>query len=100
MENKGLWNVAKKDNIPPNHHLIGNKWVLKTKKDGVHHARLVALGYSQIPGLDYTNSFAPMINDITFQIIMTMGLVKGWSADVVNVETAFLYGDLKEEIYM
>ena len=100
MEEKGVWKVVKKDDIPKNHCLIGNKWVFKMKKDGIHHAKLVALGYSQIPGLDYSNNFAPVINDVTFCIIMTMGLVKGCNVNVVNVETAFLYRDLEEEIYM
>ena len=100
MSKKGVWKVVKKSNIPDNHHLIRNKWVFKTKKDGVHQARLVALGYSQIPGANYTNNFVPVINDITFPIIPTMALEKGWEAKVVDVEMAFLYGDLEEEIYM
>ena len=66
----------------------------------MHHARLVALGYSQILGLDYTNNFVPVINDVTFRIIMTMTLLKGWDANVMDVETAFLYSNLDEEIFM
>ena len=100
MKNKRVWKVIKKENIPLNHHLIGNKWVFKTKKDKVHHTRLVVLRYSQILGLDYTDNFAPMINDVTFRIILMIALVKGWDTDVMNVETTFLYGDLDEEIFM
>ena len=96
MSNKGVWKVVKRSEVPDNHHLIGNKWVFKTKKDGVHQARLVALGYSQIPGVNYTDNFAPVINDVTFQIVLTMVLVKGWEAKVINAEMTFLYKDIKE----
>ena len=50
--------------------------------------------------MDYTDNFAPVINDVTFQIVLTMSLVKGWETEVVDVEMASLYKDLKEEIYM
>ena len=58
------------------------------------------LGYSQILGLDYIDNFVPVINDVTFRIIMMMALVKGWNADVMDMETTFLYGNLEEEIFM
>ena len=66
----------------------------------VYRARLVALGYSQIPGVDYTDNFAPVIQDITFRIICVMMIMYGWNAEIVDVETAFLYGDLEETIFM
>ena len=66
MINKGVWKVKKQEEIPSNRRLIGSKWVFKKKKNGTHHARLVALGYSQIPGVDYTDNFAPVVNDMTF----------------------------------
>ena len=55
--------------------IIGNKWVFKEKKGDIFHARLVALGYNQIPGVDYTENFAPVINDVTFRMAITMGQV-------------------------
>lgn len=72
----------------------------KVKLNGVYRARLVTLGYSHIPGVDYTENFAPVINDITFRIICVMIAMYGWHAEIVDIETAFLYGDLDETIYM
>ena len=43
---------------------IGNKWVLKIKRDGRYCARLVCLGYTQVPGIDFQDNFAPVVNDI------------------------------------
>ena len=60
MINRGVWGTIYKLKIPENRRLIGNKWVLKIKRDGTCRARLVALGYSQIPGFDYTDNFAPV----------------------------------------
>jgi Reverse transcriptase (RNA-dependent DNA polymerase) len=55
---------------------------------------------SQVPGVDFQESFAPVINDVTFQILLVMMLNWNLKAKVVGIETAFLHGDLKETIYM
>ena len=56
MINRGVWRKTDRAKIPKNRRLIGNKWVFKIKSDGTYRARLVALGYSQIPGGDYTDN--------------------------------------------
>jgi Reverse transcriptase (RNA-dependent DNA polymerase) len=66
----------------------------------VFRARLVACGYSQIPGIDFNESFAPVVNDVSFRIMLIAKLIWNLQAIIVDVETAFLHGDLKEEIYM
>jgi hypothetical protein len=100
MIDKKVWEFKKKHEIPSDRRLIGSKWVFKRKKNGVYRSRLCALGYSQIPGLDFTDNFAPVINEITFRILIGASLIEGWNAEVIDVETAFLYGELEEEIYM
>jgi len=60
----------------------------------------VCLGYSQIPGVDFSNNYAPVGNDMTFRIVMVLRLMFGFHAVLLDVETAFLYGKLEEEIYM
>ena len=68
------------DREPENRRLIGNKWVFKIKTDGTYRARLVALGYSQIPGIDYTDNFAPVAHDVSFRIALARMMVEYWTA--------------------
>jgi Reverse transcriptase (RNA-dependent DNA polymerase) len=70
----------------------------KMKRKGVFRARLVACGYSQIPGVDFNESFAPVINDVSFRIMLIIKLAWGLQATIIDVETAFLHGNLQEEI--
>ena len=86
--------------IPEIRRLIGNKWVFKIKRDGTYRARLVALGYSQIPGVDFTDNFAPVAHDVSFRIALARMMVEKMDSLVMDVETAFLYGDIEEEIFM
>ena len=65
-----------------------------------YRARLVALGYSQIPGVDYTDNFAPVAHDVSFRIALARMMVEKLDSLVMDVETAFLYGDIEEEIFM
>ena len=100
MLKRGVWRHVNRKDIPSGRRLIGCKWVFKIKRNGIFRARLVALGYSQIPGVDFTDNFAPVVNDVTYRVILTRMLIEGWKSRIVDVETAFLYGDLEEEIYM
>ena len=77
-----------------------NKWVFKIKRDGTYRARLVALGYSQIPGVDFTDNFAPVAHDVSFRIALARMIMEKLDSLVMDVETAFLYGDIEEEIFM
>ena len=60
----------------------------------------MALGYSQIPGMDYTDNFAPVAHDVSFRIALARMIVEKLDSLVMDVETAFLYGDIEEEIFM
>ena len=68
------------------------------KRDGTYRARLVALGHSQIPGVDYTDNVAPVAHDVSFRIALARMMVEKLDSLVMDVETAFLYGDIEEEI--
>jgi Reverse transcriptase (RNA-dependent DNA polymerase) len=75
--------------------------VFEKKKNGIFQAHLCVLGYSQILGIDYSEHFAPAVNDITLHLVLLKWLMKPqWKAKVYDVETAFLYGDPEEPIYM
>jgi hypothetical protein len=66
MDKQQVWGIIKKEDIPENRRTIKFKWIIKIKQNGIFRARLVACGYSQIPGIDFNESFAPVINDISF----------------------------------
>ena len=100
MINRGVWRKIDKVKIPETRRLIGNKWMLKIKRYGTYRARLVALGYSQIPGVNYTDNFAPVAHDVSFRIALARMMVEKLDSLVMDVETAFLYGDIEEEIFM
>jgi hypothetical protein len=63
---------------------------------------LVACGYLQIPGVDFTEKYSPVINDITWRILIIFIIVMGFHLMIIDVETVFLYGEFEEgeEIYM
>ena len=88
MIDRGVWRKTDRKRIPSNRRLIGNKWVFKIKRDGTYRARLVALGYSQFPGVDYTDNFAPVAHDFSFRITTRM-IVEKLDCLVMYVETAF-----------
>ena len=100
MIERGSGEKTDRKRIPSSRRLVGNKWVFKIKRDDTYRARLVALGYSQIPGVDYTDNFAPVTHDVSFRIALAMMMVEKLDSVVIDVETAFLYGEIDEEIFM
>jgi Reverse transcriptase (RNA-dependent DNA polymerase) len=69
-------------------------------RNGDFRARLVACGYSQVPGIDFTESLAPVLNNVSFRMMLIAKLVWDMTSTVVDIETVFLHGNLDEEIYM
>ena len=61
-------------------------------------ARLVAKGYSQIRGVDFTDNYSSVVNDVTFRVVVAR--IKNMKGKVVDIDNAFLNGDLEHEIYM
>ena len=60
----------------------------------------MACSYSQIPGVDSTEAYSPVIHDVTWRIFLVIYLTRKYDAKIINIKTTFLYGDLEEEIYM
>ena len=89
MIDREVWRKTERKKIPNNRGLIGNKWVFKINRDGTYRARLVALGYSQIPGVDYTDNFASVAHDVTFRIAIARMMVEKLDSIVMDVETPF-----------
>ena len=61
-----IWRKVGSTSIPDGRRLVGCRWVFKIKYNGVYQARLVAKGFSQIPDLDFTDNFSPVVNDVIF----------------------------------
>ena len=63
-------------------------------------ARLVAKGFSHIPGMDFTDNYSPVVNDVTFRVVVARMIIENLKGKVVDIANAFLNGDLEHEIYM
>jgi len=60
----------------------------------------VVCSYSQVLGVDYTENYAPVINDVAWRILLIAILILNLDGIIIDIESAFLYGDLDEEIYI
>merc|ERR1712115_382918 len=96
----GVMRLEKRRDIPKGRRCVKSKCVFDIKRSGIFKTRLVACGYSQIPGIDFTESYAPVINDVCWRILIVIMMVMKLDSRIIDVETAFLFGDLEEEVYM
>ncbi|KAJ0558737.1 putative RNA-directed DNA polymerase [Helianthus annuus] len=102
IEKNRTWTLTQ---LPSNQKAIGLKWVFKLKKDAhgnvtKHKARLVAKGYVQQKGVDFEDAFAPVARMETVRLIIAIAASKGWPVHHLDVKSAFLNGDLQEEVYV
>lgn len=102
LEENRTWTIVDK---PSNVKPIKAKWIFKLKlnTDGTidrYKARLVAKGYSQIPDIDYKQTFAPVASMTTVRLILAAAVQYNYEIIQFDIRTAFLYGDLEEELYM
>ena len=102
IEETGTWEAV---DLPAGHRPIGLKWVFKLKKDaqGVvirHKARLVAKGYVQRAGVDFDEVFAPVARLDSVRALAAVAAHEGWELHHLDVKSAFLNGELTEEVYV
>ncbi|RVW94724.1 Retrovirus-related Pol polyprotein from transposon TNT 1-94 [Vitis vinifera] len=102
MKDNEVWDLVE---LPKIIKTIGCKWIFKTKHDSKgnvekYKARLVAKGYTQKEGIDYKETFSPVSKKDSLRIVMALVAHFDLELHQMDVKTAFLNGDLHEEVYM
>ncbi|GJS96120.1 putative ribonuclease H-like domain-containing protein [Tanacetum coccineum] len=97
-----VWTLV---DLPNSKRPIGTKWVFKNKKDEKeivikNKARLVAQGYTQEKVIDYDEVFAPVTRIEAIRLLLAYALFKDFMVYQMDVNSAFLYGKIKEEVYV
>jgi hypothetical protein len=91
--------------LPSGRKIVRCRWVYRTKsiEDGKiskYKARLVTKGFQQVHGIDYDDTFTPVAKMDSIQLALSIAEAKGWEVQEMDMNNAFLHGDIFEEIYM
>ena len=102
LHDNNVWELVE---LPVDRKPVGSKWVfkVKTNADGSIErckAHLVAQGYSQKEGLDYDETFSPVVRSESVRSVIPLASINGLRLHQMVITTAFLHGDLEEEVYM
>src|SRR3990167_2624399 len=102
MKQNEVWVVVDK---PKSCKLVSTKWVFTIKKDSAgvvqrYKARLVARGFSQIPGVNVNETFSPVIRTESIRLLLMIALRRKVNVRQFDIKTAFLNGSLEEEVYI
>ncbi|KAK1686576.1 hypothetical protein QYE76_047424 [Lolium multiflorum] len=102
MYDNKVWTLV---DLPDSRKAVENKWIFKRKPDAdgnitIYKARLVAKGFRQIQGVDYDETFSPAAKLKSMRILLAIAAFLDYEIWQMDVKTAFLNGDIEEELYM
>lgn len=102
LKKNQVWELVDK---PEGVNIVTNRWVLRIKRrpDGSierYKARLVARGFTQVHGVDYNETYSPVVNATSIRLLLAYAAKEELKIAQFDVKTAFLYGKLDEEIFM
>ena len=102
LQDNKTWDIV---SLPSERKLVQCKWIYKTKlaayvSNTKYKVWLVAKGYSQVHGMKYNKTFSPVARMDSIRMVLAIATSKKWEVHHMDVKSAFLYGDLEEEIYM
>jgi hypothetical protein len=89
---------------PPGSNVVTGKWIWthKRRTDGTlerYKDRWVLRGFTQRPGVDYDETFSPVVKPATVRIVLSLALARSWPVPQLDVKNAFLHGLLTETVY-
>jgi hypothetical protein len=100
LVNNGTWSLV----FLPYANVVSGKWIYNYKyhSDGSlarYKARWVVRGFSQQPGIDFDETFSPVVKPATIRIVLSIAPSRSWPIHQLDVKNAFLHGNLDEEVY-
>jgi len=101
LVDNGTWRLVPR---PPGANVVTGKWIFKHKfhSDGSlarHKARWVVRGFSQQHGIDYDETFSPVVKPATIRTVLSLAVSRHWPIRQLDVKNAFLHGHLDETVY-
>ena len=101
LQSNNTWTLVPR---PPNANIVTGKWIFRHKlnSDGTldrYKARWVLRGFTQRPGVDFDETFSPVVKPATVRTVLTLALSQDWPVHQLDVKNAFLHGTLTETVY-